>query len=78
MLEAFDDGTPAFIDAWATTRPGQAHQPTVGIFDTVQWPRKFACDFAFVSTDLAPRIAAFEVDASSNASDHQAMVLTLG
>ena len=77
MLAPFDDGTPAFHDAWVAAHPGQDHAPTVGLFDTVQWPRQFACDFVFVSADLAPRIAACEVDGSSDASDHQAMVLTL-
>lgn len=78
MLAPFDEGTPAFVDAWAAAHPGQGHPPTVGVFDTVQWPRKFACDFVFVSSDLAPRIRACEVDQASDASDHQAMVLTLG
>jgi endonuclease/exonuclease/phosphatase family metal-dependent hydrolase len=53
------------------------HDPTVGLYDTEQWPRKFACDFAFVSEDLAPRVRAFEVDATIDASDHQAVVLDL-
>ena len=35
-------------------------------------------DFVFVSDDLVPRVAACHADASSDASDHQAMVLTLG
>jgi endonuclease/exonuclease/phosphatase family metal-dependent hydrolase len=49
----------------------------VGLYDTAQWPRSFACDFVFVSDDLAPRVEACHADASSDASDHQAMVLTL-
>jgi endonuclease/exonuclease/phosphatase family metal-dependent hydrolase len=77
MLEPFKDGTPAFIDAWTLAHPHQAHDPTVGLYDTVQWPRRFACDFAFVSQELAPRVRLLQVDASSNASDHQALVLTL-
>jgi endonuclease/exonuclease/phosphatase family metal-dependent hydrolase len=77
MLAPFDDGTPVFRDAWQATRPGQPHAPTVGLYDTVQWPRRFACDFVFVSADLAPRIAALEVDDRSDASDHQAVWLTL-
>jgi endonuclease/exonuclease/phosphatase family metal-dependent hydrolase len=77
MLDAFDDGTPAFRDAWQVAHPGRAHDHTVGLYDTVQWPRRFACDFVFVSDDLAPRIAAFQVDATSDASDHQAVLLTL-
>ena len=77
MLDAFDDGTPAFRDAWQVAHPGRAHDHTVGLYDTVQWPRRFACDFVFVSDDLAPRVAALQVDATSDASDHQAVVLTL-
>ena len=77
MLEPFADGTPALRDAWQVAHPGRLHDATVGLFDTVQWPRRFACDFAFVSEDLAPRVAAFEVDAGSDASDHQALVLRL-
>jgi len=78
MLAPFDDGTPALRDAWHLTHPGQPHAATVGLYDTVQWPRPFACDFVFVSADLAPRVTAFEVDHASAASDHQAVVLTLG
>lgn len=78
MLEPLGDGVPAFKDGWSVAHLGRAHDPTVGLFDTVQWPRQFACDFVFVSEDLAPRVRALAVDASSDASDHQAMILTLG
>ena len=77
MLAPFDDGTPVLRDAWQVAHPGTPHAHTVGLYDTAQWPRPFACDFVFVSDDLAPRVAACHVDASSDASDHQAMVLTL-
>ena len=49
----------------------------MGLYDTVQWPRQFACDFVFVSEDLAPRVRSVTVVATSDASDHQALVLTL-
>ncbi len=78
MLATFDDNTPTLRDAWEVAHPGQPHAPTVGLFDTVQWPHKLACDFVLVSADLAPRILAFEVDQASAASDHQAVMLTLG
>jgi endonuclease/exonuclease/phosphatase family metal-dependent hydrolase len=78
MLEPFDDGTPALRDAWQLAHAGEPHRPTVGVYDTVQWPRRFACDFAFVSQDLASRVQALEVDAASDASDHQALMLRLG
>lgn len=78
LQQPFTDGTPALRDAWQVIRPGQPHEPTVGLYDTVQWPRRFACDFVFVSEDLAPRVQALQVDAASAASDHQALLLRLG
>jgi endonuclease/exonuclease/phosphatase family metal-dependent hydrolase len=78
LLDTFTDGvTPALRDAWALAHPGRPHDATVGVHDRVQWPHAFACDFAFVSDDLAPRVRALTVDAASAASDHQALVLTL-
>ena len=78
MLDRFADGTPAFRDAWQLTHAQQPHDPTVGVYDGVQWPRRFACDFAFVSDDLAPRVQGLRIDAASDASDHQALLLRLG
>jgi endonuclease/exonuclease/phosphatase family metal-dependent hydrolase len=78
LTEPFDDGAPALRDAWTVAHPGRAHDPSVGLFDRVQWPRAFTCDFAFVSEDLAARVTSLEVDATSDASDHQALLLTLG
>jgi endonuclease/exonuclease/phosphatase family metal-dependent hydrolase len=78
LLEPFADATPALRDAWQVAHPGRAHDATVGLYDRVQWPRRFACDFVFVSEDLAPLVTALEVDAGSDASDHQALILRLG
>lgn len=78
LLGAIDDATPAYRDAWELTHPGEAHAPTVGVFDKTQWPEPpFACDFVFVSHDLAPRVKAMQVDPTSDASDHQPVLLTL-
>ena len=46
-------GAPAFRDAWQLAHGAAPHAHTVGLFDTVQWPRRFCCDFVFVSEDLA-------------------------
>ncbi len=78
LLDPFGDGVPTFRDAWQLAHPGQPHDPTVGLYDSVQWPRRLACDFAFVSEDLAPRVQALQIDAASDASDHQALLLRLG
>jgi endonuclease/exonuclease/phosphatase family metal-dependent hydrolase len=78
MLAPFGDGMSALHDAWQLTHPGRPHEPTVGLYDAEQWPRRFACDFAFVSADLAPRVQRLHIDSTSAASDHQALLLRLG
>jgi endonuclease/exonuclease/phosphatase family metal-dependent hydrolase len=37
-----------------------------------------ACDFVFVSDDLAGRVRAMEVDGQTRASDHQPVRVRLG
>ena len=73
-----DPAVPRLHDAWTLAHPGTPHATTVGRNDPVQWPGPaFTCDFAFVSDDLAPRLAALEVDDRSDASDHQPLLLEL-
>lgn len=77
MLAPFTDGTPVFHDAWRAMHAGQPHAATVGVYDRAQWPQPFCCDFAFVSADLAPRLAGFEINSETDASDHQPLLLWL-
>lgn len=78
LLQPIDAVTPQYRDAWETLRPGQPHAPTVGLHDKQQWPgAPFTFDYFFVSEDLLPRLRAIEVDAVSDASDHQPMLLEL-
>lgn len=78
LLAPFDHETPAYCDAWTHCHPGRDHAPTVGLFDTRQWPGgAFACDFVFVSQDLVSRIGSLTVDPTTDASDHQPLALTL-
>jgi endonuclease/exonuclease/phosphatase family metal-dependent hydrolase len=77
MLEPIA-GAPAFADAWTLAHGNDARAATVGLYDREQWPDgPFACDFVFVTEDLAPRVACCEVDAHSRSSDHQPMWLEL-
>src|SRR5690606_37809001 len=69
MREPFDDGAPELIDAWQQLHPLQPHAHTNGVHDREQWPEPHACDFAFVSGDLAPRLRALTVDSETRASD---------
>ncbi len=72
------DGVPRYVDAWTIAHPGREHDHTIGLFDRVQWPSSYACDFLFVSEDLAPRVRDVRVDLKTDASDHQPVVLELG
>jgi len=77
MLEPIADA-PAFADAWTRAHGDSAREPTVGLYDKEQWPDgPFACDFIFVTEDLAARVASCEVDPHSRSSDHQPMWLEL-
>ncbi|SPR97272.1 endonuclease/exonuclease/phosphatase family protein [Cupriavidus taiwanensis] len=78
MLEPFDDGTPAWRDAWLHAHPGLPHAPTCALHDKEQWPEPpFACDFMLVTEPLAARIRRCEVNADTDASDHQPILLSL-
>lgn len=78
LLAAMEDATPPYRDAWELTHTGESHAPTVGIYDKTQWPGPpFTYDFIFVSEDLAPRVKEVRVDATTDASDHQPVLLVL-
>lgn len=79
LLDAFDDDTPAWRDAWRVAHgDGTPHAPTVGLHDRAQWPEPpFTFDFVFVGADLAPRVRDVRVDASADGSDHQPVLLEL-
>ncbi|MFS8929855.1 endonuclease/exonuclease/phosphatase family protein [Cupriavidus taiwanensis] len=78
MLEPFDDGTLPWRDAWLHAHPGQPHAPTCALHDKEQWPEPpFACDFMLVTEPLVARIRRCEVNADTDASDHQPILLSL-
>jgi len=78
LLAPMDPGTPAYCDAWELAHPGRPHEPTVGVHDKAQWPgAPFTFDFFFVSSDIACRVRDVRVDETTDASDHQPMLLEL-
>ena len=79
LLEPIDAATPPYRDAWPLAHPGRPHEATVGLHDKAQWPGEpFTFDFVLVSDDLAGRVRDVRVDAASDASDHQPVLLELG
>jgi endonuclease/exonuclease/phosphatase family metal-dependent hydrolase len=78
LLAPFDDGTPAWCDAWSIARPNEPHAHTVGLHGA-EWPdHPYCCDFICVTEDLAARVRDVAVNQATDASDHQPVVLTLG
>jgi endonuclease/exonuclease/phosphatase family metal-dependent hydrolase len=73
----FADGAPRLIDAWQCAHPGQAHPPSFRLYEPARGEAPYCCDFVLVSEDLAPRVQALSIDAETQASDHQPVVLEL-
>jgi endonuclease/exonuclease/phosphatase family metal-dependent hydrolase len=72
------EGVPSYRDAWQVRHPGKPHAPTIGIHDKEQWPGPpFACDFIFVTEDIADRVEDVVVNGLTDASDHQPVMLEL-
>ncbi|MCD2513486.1 endonuclease/exonuclease/phosphatase family protein [Comamonas endophytica] len=65
-------------DSWHLLHPDHPQPPTFKLFDRRYGPEPIACDFMLVSDSLKPRVRAWEVDARTQASDHQPVALTLG
>lgn len=77
-LQAPIAGSPAYRDAWRVRHGDATHAPTLGLYDKAQWPgAPYACDFIFVTEDLASRVEDVVVEAVTQASDHQPVLLKL-
>jgi endonuclease/exonuclease/phosphatase family metal-dependent hydrolase len=78
LQSALAPGVPAYRDAWQLRHPGKPQPPTIGVHDKEQWPGPpFACDFIFVTEDLARRVEDVAVNGQTDASDHQPVLLEL-
>lgn len=77
LLAPFDDGAPAFRDAWEVLHGTAPHAPTVGIHPVDFVDRPECYDFWFLTEDLAPRLKAHGVNAQTEASDHQPVWIEL-
>jgi len=69
---------PPLADAWRAARPGEPDPLTTGLFDRVQWPKGGHCrDYFALTPDVARRVASIDMDAATDASDHQPLRLVL-
>lgn len=66
------------IDSWRALHSDKPHPPSCGIFDHKQWPQGAHCrDYFVLSDSLIGAIVRAETDCSTDASDHQPLLLTL-
>ena len=78
LQAALAAGVPAYRDAWQLRYPGVPHPATLGVHDKTQWPGPaLACDFIFVTEDIAHRVEDVVVNGDTDASDHQPVLLEL-
>jgi len=77
LLAPIAEDVPSLLDAWSVVHPGQPHGPTAGVHGASCGDGPACCDFFFVSADLAARLLRLEVDAATDASDHQPVLLEL-
>lgn len=77
IVAPYSDGTPAYRDAWQLRHGDRPHAHTIGVHDKAQWPEAFACDFIFVTEDIAGRVEDVSVNPDTDASDHQPVLLRL-
>jgi endonuclease/exonuclease/phosphatase family metal-dependent hydrolase len=74
--EVLERSSPRLIDVWTRLNPGLEHPPTCGVFDHAQWPEGAHCrDFFFVTDAIAQTMRAMRVDTSTDASDHQPLMI---
>ena len=64
-----------WMDAWQIANPQRPQPATFGLYDKAFASEPYCCDFVFVTRDLAPRVAAMRVDAATQASDHQPVIV---
>ena len=69
---------PALHDAWEIAHGATPQPPTFGVHDRAGWTEPaYACDFMLISEPLKPRVLRLEVNSTTQASDHQPMLLEL-
>ena len=77
FLEAFIVGTPKLIDAWQALHPGEPHPHTFRVHEREDDQSPYCCDYVFVTEDLLPRLKSVRIDAGTQASDHQPVIVEL-
>ena len=70
-------GIDQWHDSWRLLNGAANHAPTFRLYDRRYGPEPVACDFVFVSNALRGRVRSLRVDADTQASDHQPVVVEI-
>jgi endonuclease/exonuclease/phosphatase family metal-dependent hydrolase len=68
-------GVPAYRDAWPIVHGHRPHEATFCVHSKGYSKTPYCCDFVFVSADVAQRVRNVTVNAQTQASDHQPVLL---
>ncbi len=77
MQAPLGEGIPRFVDAWHACRGDAPCPPTFRVHEQPRECEPYACDFVFVTEDLAPRLKRIDIDGETQASDHQPVLVEL-
>jgi endonuclease/exonuclease/phosphatase family metal-dependent hydrolase len=75
LTQASPQGT--LWDSWRLLHGDAPHEPTFRLFDRRYGPEPVACDFVFVSDALKADVRALAIDAATQVSDHQPVLVEL-
>jgi endonuclease/exonuclease/phosphatase family metal-dependent hydrolase len=70
-------GGPRYVDAWRHLHGRDPHCPTFCVHATKYSKEPYCCDFAFVSENLVPRLRTITVNTTTQASDHQPVLVEI-
>jgi endonuclease/exonuclease/phosphatase family metal-dependent hydrolase len=76
ISEPFANGAARLLDSWSVLNPHAQHPPSFCIYDQT-YGQPHACDFVFVTEDLAPRLKRVFYDVATKVSDHQPVLVEL-
>jgi endonuclease/exonuclease/phosphatase family metal-dependent hydrolase len=71
-------GVDTWHDSWRLLHGDEPHAPTFRLFDRRYGPEPIACDFVFASDSLRGKVRSLRIDAQTQASDHQPVVVEIG
>ncbi len=76
-LTAINNNSNHWRDAWPLVHGQTPHAPTFRLFDNRYSPDPITCDYVFVSDSLAGQVKTLTANLTTQASDHQPLLLVL-